>query len=364
MSAQQETEASVDALYGCFRAATAHATHDATTVPFGPSSEAFFFEQLGAAMQAFGNSPKLAWCEPWFVEPYIKAHTALYGAPGVAKPKGHDPSLPLSTGVHWAQEARLIHLAARMGAVSHVSAHLDMMRMAMGAPQVARELARLRLSTCARGLLMQAAQVPDLYLFDEPLWHAHSPQNEAQEPPWPEAAELSRQQFVALVVGAVLEGQRAARALDVQRAMLLFGAAAHAVQDLQYHRGITQGEKAGLTYVAHSNPDGPAEPHNQQLVVAATWATAQLLTAALTPLPSHLGAHTPVVAEDFAALEPLIEGIWPEAHGLTYQALRAYFGMSWRYHREAGLRGPEILAQANLGRWSAQQTLQDILAGL
>jgi hypothetical protein len=146
--------------------------------------------------------------------------------------------------------------------------------------------------------------------------------------------------------------------------MLLFGAAAHAVQDLQYHRGMTQGERAGLTYLAHSNPDRPAEPKDQELMGAATWATTQLLAAALTPLPRDLGANSRTVAEDFAALEPLIQAIWPEGQPVTYEAMRGYFGLSWRYHRQAGSGGAEALARANVGRWSAQQTLQDILAAL
>lgn len=354
----------VDALYGCFRGATDAANQGDTKIPFGPSTESFFFEQLGAAMQVLGNAPQLTWCTPWFVQPYLRAHTALHG-PQASAPS-HDPKLPLSTGVHFAQESRLIHLASRMGGVSHVSAHADIMRHALSAPRVARELGRLRLNMCARGLLMQGAQVPDLYLFDQPLWHAQSQQGASASGSAVGANQVAQSEtaFVALVVNTVRAARAAALAGDLQQAMVLLGAAAHAVQDLSYHRGMTQSEKSGLTYVAHSNPDLPHEPKDQELARAAIAATADMLVAAFAPLPSRLAQDLHVVAEDSDALAALVVATWPEAEPVDYVVMRRYFGLSLRYKQPAPAILAMSLAQANAGRWQPASTLKAILAAL
>lgn len=345
-------------LYQCFRDGTHTATKGRRTVEFGPSSEIFFFEQLGFAMQTQGNRPDVAWCGPWFVEPYVRAHAALHGKDSAAPV--HGAHTPLSTGVHLAKEDRLIHLAARMGGVSHVSAHADLMRQALGTPAVARQLRRLGLDTCGRGLLMQGAQVPDLYLFDRPLWHAHT------LPKDPEAAVLSatqieeaRVKFAALVVATVHQSRQAILALHIERGLLLLGAAAHAVQDLQYHRGMTLQEKAGLTYIAHSNPDVPDAKVSQKLHHDAAAATSVLLAAAFKDLPAGACARSEGLEDDHEALAPLIADIWPDTAPVTFASMRAYYASSVALEAET-----LTLALANLGRWSVGPTMQDILAAL
>lgn len=355
-AAQLQGAASLDALYGCFRAGTHEATGGGRTVDFGPGTEAFFLEQLGAAMQAHGNTLQLGWCEPWFVYPYVRAHVALHGdaqsdalGATVAAP-AHGPHMPLSTGVHQGKEDRLIHLASRMGGVSHVSAHADMVRHAMAAPAVAKELRRLSLGTCPRGLLMQGAQVPDLYLFGHPLWHAQTEQAASRA--------SSRDRFVALVVLTVQQAREAALREDVERAMVLLGAAAHAVQDLVYHRGMTQQEKAGLTYRAHSNPDLPPEPQDQRLRMQATRNTSALLAAALAPLQAPIGGARDSVVQDHELPLGLITSLWPEARALDYVALKNYFELG------ASAQSPAALGQANLGHWATEATLWAILGAL
>lgn len=348
-------------LYQCFREGTHTATQGRRTVDFGPSTEIYFFEQLGFAMQTQGNTPEMAWCGPWFVEPYVRAHSALHGGDSAAPV--HGAHTPLSTGVHLAKEDRLIHLAARMGGVSHVSAHADLMRQALGTPPVARQLRRLGLDTCARGLLMQGAQVPDLYLFHRDLWHGHTlPAKSRALQVSAAQVEEARAQFVALVVDTVHESQQAILALQIERGMLLLGAAAHAVQDLQYHRGMTRQEKAGLTYIAHSNPDVPQGSVSQRLHRDAAAATSRLLATAFAALPTGACARAADLEDDHEALAPLIALIWPDNEPVSFAAMQAYYASSAPL--AGGHEGAVVLATANVGRWPVQATLNDILAAL
>jgi hypothetical protein len=357
----QEAQNAVDGLYDCFRDATRAITANEATVPFGPGSESFFFEQLAAATQSMGVMPNVAWCDTWFVAPYVRAHNALHSPQ--TDPVAHSPKQPLSTGAHWGSESRLLHMAARMGGISHVSAHADLMRHALGAPSVSRQLARLRLDMCARGLLIHAAQMPDLYLFEHALWHARSRMcvNAAG---FQQACPADEDAFVQLVVQSVHRAQRVFTAGDLPGAMLLLGAVAHAVQDLSYHRGMTLAEQAGLTYVAHSNPDHPHGHEHERVVHQATQATVTLLAHALAAWPSGPRPPSEPIAEDHAALAALMGRLMPEAQPVTYATMRAYYGLSLSYGFGNGSANRGALARANQGRWSAPQTLDAIMGAL
>lgn len=136
---------------------------------------------------------------------------------------------------------------------SHNRGHWDLTREAVG------EAPDLAFSKDALALISSASQAPDLFKWSDERFHAHTDEyRNADAADRAAKLESGKERFRKLLA-SLLERvrQKSATGLDDAEALFLLGAAAHLVQDLVYHRGMTLRQHAGLAYYAKRNPDYP-----------------------------------------------------------------------------------------------------------
>lgn len=124
----------------------------------------------------------------------------------------------------------------------------------------------------------RASQTPDLFRWDSECFHAHTvsyPPNDVEEKR--KAYESSIRAFQTQLE-LLLERARHYSSSDARRSLAFLGIAAHLVQDLAFHRGMTLQQHAGLSFALGTDPDTPA---NYVGPAPDSWARAATLTHAL-----------------------------------------------------------------------------------
>jgi hypothetical protein len=131
----------------------------------------------------------------------------------------------------------------------HFKGHSDISMRAAGATPV--------FSPAAVELFAAASQAPDLFRWEDDRYHAQSPAYDLASGKVRAQAD-GAERFTLLLENLAFQAKARADAGDSQSAIALMGFAAHMLQDLVYHRGMTLQQHAGLSYFANRDPDQPA----------------------------------------------------------------------------------------------------------
>lgn len=131
----------------------------------------------------------------------------------------------------------------------HYKGHSDISSKAAGALLV--------FSPAAVELFAAASQAPDLFRWEDDRYHAQSPDYDFATGKLKAQAD-GAERFMLLLENIAFQAKSRADAADSESAIALMGFAAHMLQDMVYHRGMTLRQHAGLSYFANRDPDQPA----------------------------------------------------------------------------------------------------------
>lgn len=216
-----------------------------------------------------------AYCEQVLVKPYIRTlEEALKerekSASGGLAQFGPDDIEADSTFVQGYQDL--------IG--KHNKGHSDITRVAL--LQMVKHLG-IRATPEAVTLVARASQTPDLYRWNDGRYHAHTPEFPAGRPDERlRSISSGIKSFVKLVCDLSSSFMDLAKLGATEDSLFIIGVLGHAVQDLEYHRGMTMSQHAGLSYVVSLNPDSPGIPgaaENERRSVESTVWMMQLLRA-------------------------------------------------------------------------------------
>ena len=113
-------------------------------------------------------------------------------------------------------------------------------------------------SPAAVELFAAASQAPDLFRWEDDRYHAQSPAYDFASGKLKAQAD-GAERFMLLLENIAFQAKARADAADSELAIALMGFAAHMLQDMVYHRGMTLRQHAGLSYFANRDPDQPEE---------------------------------------------------------------------------------------------------------
>jgi hypothetical protein len=101
-----------------------------------------------------------------------------------------------------------------------------------------------------------ASQAPDLYRWRDDRYHSQTADVSGASSEKRRASTVQSQAAVRdLLVDLLKRMRSAAKAADTELAITYLGIAAHVVQDLVFHRGLTLAQHSGLSYLKGHNPD-------------------------------------------------------------------------------------------------------------
>ena len=217
----------------------------------------------------------------------------------------------------------------------------------------------------AGALIARGSQAPDLYAWYDDASHA-------QTPPYDELKSGARKQAIADGIRAYqkLLAQRIDQAVKYvnanARASALFaiGLAAHQVQDLIYHMGITLQQHSGLSYVLWKNPDYPDGWLRPDEFTRAKHMTMRLLRTVRARLTTEqceaLAAWSPNAT---FATKDVAQEFFPMNQDNSVGALVEYFLMASRYRgRENELVFPAICEKGpGLACWNLEEIVRGYL---
>ena len=208
---------------------------------------------------------------------------------------------------------------------------------------------------------LEAALLPELYLYDAPQAHANTP--DRGRAPGAADDERARRRFVAYVRAGIGRARAAEAQGHHEAALLHQGAAAHAHWDLHVHRGMTEREHAGLVYARHL----PVERGPASRDPAVRGALVRLFEAVWPQ-----GPRTPVRWRERAAdgrapaprtrrLVALLTEQDRSARPVDFAALRARWLSAYTY-APAGesVADDDVLRAASAGRWDVDRSLAEI----
>ncbi len=203
------------------------------------------------------------------------------------------------------------------------------------------------LSEFAKQLIVKASQTPDLYQWENELYHAHTckhpdptmltchaDRDEIQDRH--RAVSESKSLFIELVSAIVRVSRQRVTENSYAGALFWLGAGCHAVQDLAYHRGMTLIQHAGLsfipTYGGAMDPDKPRAKLRAEKERQAAENCAMLVSAVFDQLSSdqfhQLEFWTPAVGED---VYELAEKEFAKTPDMSSSALAAYMVLARKY---------------------------------
>ena len=213
----------------------------------------------------------------------------------------------------------------------HYKGHSDITRSAllrMGGP----------MSLDAVTLIARASQTPDLYRWSDGRYHAHTPEFPPRDPDERRRnISVGMKSFEKLTCDLSSTFVELTKLGATEDSLFLLGVLAHAVQDLEYHRGMTMSQHSGLSYVAALNPDSPDIPKAKEIenrAIDNTMWVMQLLRGKVGDSTwSALMRWRPLGDFSFRSLASRVYGLKgaPNSQDMNVAALASYWSLSLAY---------------------------------
>jgi hypothetical protein len=213
----------------------------------------------------------------------------------------------------------------------------------------------------------QASQAPDLYHWNDIVFHAQTPDATDSGLEREQRIKSAESAFVAHIVGQFLKMLQELSMVtpNTAEAMLYLGTMAHGVQDLAYHHGITFPQHSGLAYAGgFKNPDNPSD---DTVALRARNYTVAIIRLA-QKMSGDCGWKQLEKWKGLAGknLEAQANKFWHfmrETLGLRqdigYIALINYYALSFPY-REGGPRRAELFNGQGIINWDTEQIMRQI----
>jgi len=140
----------------------------------------------------------------------------------------------------------------------HSKGHSDIARAAL---ETMARVQKIAVTPEAVTLVARASQTPDLYRWNDGRYHAHTPEFAAGKPDERiQSMSSGMKAFGKLVCDLSTTFVELVKVGAKEESLFMIGVIGHAVQDLEYHRGMTMSQHSGLSYVVSLNPDSPDIP--------------------------------------------------------------------------------------------------------
>ncbi len=255
--------------------------------------------------------------------------------------------------------------------LTHDAGHADITRTAL-----LRLPETKNFSESALRMVIQGSQGPDLFLWNEHLYHAHTDEYEKENRL--DVINASRTGFINLVRKLLDDARRLAMYPKQQTAEALYtiGMACHAMQDLVYHQGMTMRQHSGLAYSYEGrNPDLPPCKGQEDIVdqkngqtsckdrrnrwneaVRVTLRTLELAESFISP--SSWKTMISWNVEDKHALNVITKKFFNDQEQMTFDSLFEYWWMSVPY-----TIGERNLSELNdhIAKWDIGKTINEIV---
>ena len=241
----------------CFERELARQRHDDVRLPDQVTGFArmFVYEQIINALPAENlpgkwdaliGSPPEQFCTTKVIPAYLGAYRGAYED---MRRKASGSLAGLGTGSIESNSIFVEYTQNHFGV--HAKGHYDITMATLqgagtGSPSAAMKL------------MASATQTPDLYRWSNETYHAHTSEFiDGDAADRARQLALSRERFVDLLRSILAKFKASVGVKDDAEALFELGVAAHLVQDLVYHRGMTLRQHAGLSYYLRTNPDFP-----------------------------------------------------------------------------------------------------------